>query len=139
MLRRRGIWAISSFALVDSDNDKNHTGEFLLKVQRRWKVGDAYTYGYIVAKMDKDGKFVLKEDGNPDICMYGSPNNTILFVCESDFMRRGGYESEPWTPKVGDVTMVHSTSSSHYSIFRQRIPDYDLKQVRHYLQFKNRL
>lgn len=35
--------------------------------------------------------------------------------------------------------MVHSTTSSHYSIFRQRIPDYDLKLVRHYFQFKNRL
>lgn len=35
--------------------------------------------------------------------------------------------------------MVKSTTSSHYSIFRQRIPDYDLKQVRHYLQYKNRL
>ena len=35
--------------------------------------------------------------------------------------------------------MVKSTTSSHYSIFRQRIPDYDLKQVRHYIQFKNRL
>ena len=35
--------------------------------------------------------------------------------------------------------MVHSTTSSHYSIFRQRIPDYDFKLVRHYLQFKNRL
>ena len=35
--------------------------------------------------------------------------------------------------------MVHSTTSSHYSIFRQRVPDYDLKLVRHYLQFKNRL
>ena len=35
--------------------------------------------------------------------------------------------------------MVHSTTSSHYSVFRQRIPNYDLRQVRHYLQFKNRL
>lgn len=35
--------------------------------------------------------------------------------------------------------MVKSTTSSHYSIFRQRIPDYDLKYVRNYIQFKNRL
>jgi hypothetical protein len=35
--------------------------------------------------------------------------------------------------------MVQSTTSSHYSVFRQRIPEYDLKEVRHYLQFKNRL
>ena len=35
--------------------------------------------------------------------------------------------------------MVHSTTSSHWSVFRQRIPEYELKQVRHWVQFKNRL
>ena len=35
--------------------------------------------------------------------------------------------------------MVKSTTSSHYSVFAQRIPDYDLKYVRNYLQFKTRL
>lgn len=44
-----------------------------------------------------------------------------------------------WTAVSSDILMVKSTTSSHYSIFRQRIPEYDLKQVRHYLQFKNRL
>ena len=48
-------------------------------------------------------------------------------------------EEETWEPVVRDIPMVHSTTSSHYSIFRQRVPDYDLKLVRHYLQFKNRL
>ena len=40
---------------------------------------------------------------------------------------------------IRDIPMVKSTTSSHYSIFRQRIPEYDLKYVRNYLQFKNRL
>lgn len=40
---------------------------------------------------------------------------------------------------IRDIPMVKSTTSSHYSIFRQRIPNYDLKYVRNYLQFKNRL
>ena len=35
--------------------------------------------------------------------------------------------------------MVHSTTSSEYSVFEQRIPDYELKDVRNYLQFKTRL
>ena len=47
--------------------------------------------------------------------------------------------TDTWTPDERDIPMVHSTTSSHYSIFRQRVPDYDLKLVRHYLQFKNRL
>lgn len=40
---------------------------------------------------------------------------------------------------IGDIQMVKSTTSSHYSVFRQRIPDHDLKYVRNYIQFKNRL
>ena len=35
--------------------------------------------------------------------------------------------------------MVKSTTSSHFSVFRQRIPDYELKYVRNYIQFKTRL
>ena len=35
--------------------------------------------------------------------------------------------------------MVHSTTSSHYSVFSQRIPDHDLRYVRNYIQFKTRL
>lgn len=38
-----------------------------------------------------------------------------------------------------DIKVVKSTTSSHYSVFRQRIPEYDLKDVRNYLQFKTRL
>ena len=71
--------------------------------------------------------------------MWSSSVNSILCVCEDDFYREKMESSEVWTPVVDDIPMVHSTTSSHYSIFRQRIPDYDLKLVRHYLQFKNRL
>ena len=51
-LRRHGISTISSFALVDPEKDKNHTGEYLVKVQR--KLGDG-RFQYIVARIDKDG------------------------------------------------------------------------------------
>ena len=71
-------------------------------------------------------------------------NNTILCVCEDDFYNNERSGSGTWTPTednggIRDIPMVHSTTSSHHSIFRQRVPDYDLKLVRHYLQFKNRL
>ncbi len=87
--------------------------------------------------------------------MFTSSRNTILCVCKKDFCKfdddgnmvnadREVGETGEWTPTeenggIRDIPMVHSTTSSHYSIFRQRIPDYDLKLVRHYLQFKNRL
>ena len=81
--------------------------------------------------------------------MWSSSVNSILCVCEDDFYRDKPREAQrslnrdttdTWTPdEERDIPMVHSTTSSHYSIFRQRIPDYDLKLVRHYLQFKNRL
>lgn len=53
-------------------------------------------------------------------------------------------DGDKWTPTeenggIRDVPMVKSTTSSRYSVFRQRIPEYDLKQVRHYFQFKTRL
>ena len=51
-LHYRGIHAISTFALVDPDKDKNHTGQFLVKVQRKLASGG---YKYVVAKIDKDG------------------------------------------------------------------------------------
>lgn len=51
-LARHGILAISSFALVDQEKDKNHTGQYLVKLQR--KIGED-KYQYIVAKIDKDG------------------------------------------------------------------------------------
>ena len=81
--------------------------------------------------MDKDGH-ILSE---PEV--RESSVNSILCVCEDDFHREKMESTEVWTPVVDDIPMVHSTT--HYSIFRQRIPDYDLKLVRHYLQFKNRL
>ena len=51
-MSRYGIHAISTFALVDPDKDKNHTGQFLVKVQRKLASGG---YKYVVAKIDKDG------------------------------------------------------------------------------------
>lgn len=92
--------------------------------------------------MNKDGQIVSEPE------VWSSSINSILCVCEDDFYRDKPREAQrslkrdatnTWTPDERDIPMVHSTTSSHYSIFRQRIPDYDLKLVRHYLQFKNRL
>ena len=124
---------IATFALVDPSKDKNHTGWFLVKVQR--KVSD-HQYTYIVVKMDKDGRF----DNEFGVRRWTSSKNEILSVCERDFLKRGDeHVGEVGDVLEGEIPMVHSTTSSHYSVFRQRIPNYDLKQVRHYLQFKNRL
>ena len=91
--------------------------------------------------IDKDGQFAKDENGVPILNLFSSEDNTILCVCEDDFKKTREKPENPgtWTPKIRDIPMVKSTTSSHYSIFRQRIPDYDLKQVRHYLQFKTRL
>ena len=130
------ISAISTFALVDPKKDKNHTGEYLVKIQ--YKVSED-AYKYLVTTIDKDGHIV----SNPIVSQEPTTDNTILCVCESDFALERVVPTsgrrEIWKPVEGDIPMVHSTTSSHYSIFRQRIPDYDLKLVRHYLQFKNRL
>lgn len=135
-MARYGFRAISTFALVDPKKDKNHTGEFLVKIQ--YKVSDT-KFKYLVTTIDKDGHVVSK----PIISQVPTTDNTILCVCESDFdiervVPTSG-QRETWVPVEGDIPMVHSTTSSHYSIFRQRIPSYDLKLVRHYFQFKNRL
>lgn len=82
--------------------------------------------------------------------MFHSSKNLIVCVCEDDFKSTRTVPASPetWNPEekdedgdtgIRDIPMVKSTTSSHYSIFRQRIPEYDLKKVRHYLQFKNRL
>ena len=78
---------------------------------------------------------------DPIVSQAPTTDNTILCVCEDDFAIERAIPStrEIWEPVEYDIPMVHSTTSSHYSIFRQRVPDYDLKLVRHYLQFKNRL
>ena len=138
LLFKHGIHSISSFALVDPSNDKNHTGWFRLKIQRKL---DDDNYLCIVCDISKDGQFRRDKDGNLDIKLFKTKDNTILCVCEDDFLETRVVPTEPgvWTPVIRDIPMVKSTTSSHYSIFRQRIPDYDLKQVRHYLQFKNRL
>ena len=134
-LNEYGISAISTFALVDPRKDKNHTGEYLVKIQ--YKVSDT-EFKYLVTTIDKDGHIV----SDPIVSQEPTADNTILCVCESDFALERAVPTsgrETWEPVEGDIPMVHSTTSSHYSIFRQRIPDYDLKLVRHYLQFKNRL
>lgn len=140
-LRKHNITAIATFAEVDPKKDKNHTGRFLVKVQRRLPDG---TYNYAVAHIDSEGQLSTVP------MTFSSDRNTILCVCEQDFFQPADGDiacadrpvresSEPWTPETRDIPMVKSTTSSHYSIFRQRVPEYDLKEVRHYLQFKNRL
>ena len=109
---------------------------------------------YIVARIDHNGKFARRPNGKLDIHFISSSANTILCVCKRDFCSLDANGDLPdgqlindrrllddgqWTAVSSDIPMVKSTTSSHYSIFRQRIPEYDLKQVRHYLQFKNRL
>ena len=126
--------------MVDPKKDKNHTGEHLVKIQYLNEQGKKYTY--LVVVIDKDGQI------KTDPIVWDSNDNTILCVCKGDFDKDrvvperdyDHLQSEDfWEPDERDIPMVHSTTSSHYSIFRQRIPDYDLKLVRHYLQFKNRL
>ena len=139
-LKKYGITAIATFALVDDDKDKNHTGKFLVKLQR--KLSET-SYVYILAVIDQHGKSF----GVPH--RFTSSKNTILCVCADDFGtfyddgtvsdRTANSSEEEWTPQIYDIPVAKSTTSSHYSVFRQRIPEYDLKQVRHYFQFKNRL
>lgn len=148
LLNEYGITAVSSFALVDPEKGKTHTGEYLIKVQK--KVSD-YDYRYIVARMDSKGQFCKKADGSIDITLSQpkskSPirNNTILCVCESDMYREEFVDddddtnNEEYRIVTGDIPMEKSTTSSHYSVFEQRIPDYELKYVRNYIQFKTRL
>ena len=89
-----------------------------------------------MAKIDVEGQ--VKDI----IDHWQSENNEILSVCEDDF-KKGRASSQKPSDGVEfgekEVPMVHSTTSSHYSVFRQRIPEYDLREVRHYLQFKTRL
>ena len=66
----------------------------------------------------------------------------IMCVCEGDFLPGNHSENRPtmWkNPIQANIPMVTSTTSSHYSVFRQRIPDYELKYAKNYVQFKNRL
>lgn len=49
---------------------------------------------------------------------WDSGDNTILCVCEDDYLNERNPNTEVWTPEERDVPMVHSTTSSHYSIFR---------------------
>lgn len=51
LLNKHGIANVATFALVDPTKDKNHTGEYLVKVQ----TGSEGNWKYLVVKMDKDG------------------------------------------------------------------------------------
>ena len=79
-----------------------------------------------MAKIDVEGQ--VKDI----IDHWQSENNEILSVCEDDF-KKGRASSQKPSDGVEfgerEVPMVHSTTSSHYSVFRQRIPEYDLKEV----------
>lgn len=148
LLAKYGITAISSFALVDPEKDKNHIGEYLVKVQR--KIGDS-KYLYVVATIDGEGQIKDKPT------FWSSNDNTILCVFRDDFNSDRTVpvydydnltEDDYWHPEqededgntgIRDIPMVKSTTSSHFSVFRQRIPDYELKYVRNYIQFKTRL
>lgn len=137
-LNQFGIDNISSFALVDDRRGKTHTGEFLVKAIRR--VGDSYRN--IVVRIDMNGQICRNSDGGLDISTYSSNRNEILCVCEGDFLPGRHSVTEPtiWkNPIQANIPMVISTTSSHYSVFRQRIPDYELKYAKNYVQFKNRL
>ena len=127
-LKKHGIRFISTFALVDPEKDKNHTGEILVKVQRKFKDSE-HPYGYIVVKIGmSDGKFHPIEDGVL-VRAWLSSMNEIVCVCQDDVFRgchagqdsasvgRGG-EGEWKVHIVDEVKMVHSTTSSHYSVFR---------------------
>ena len=135
-----GIRSISTFALVDEapGKGKNHVGRYLVKVQRLLDNG---RYAYITAEIDKDGQFATDMNGVPLIDVWDSDENTILCVCREDFSKDGRPPAslDEWEPETGDVRIEKSTTSSRYSVFEQRVPDYDLKQVRHYFQFKTRL
>ena len=130
-----GILNIASFALVDHTKDKTHTGKFKIKVQF-CTPQDGNPYNCLVVEIDKDGQLTKDEDGLPKITRFNS--SSILSVCEQDFEENGtkGCDSNS---HVGQIPMVKSTTSSHWSVFAQRIPDYDLRYVRNYLQFKTRL
>ncbi len=138
-LRAHGIHAVASFALIDKDLDKSHNGDVLVKIQR--KVGDG-TWQYIVAKVDSDGQ-LKPVDGNGGTLFrrWTSNKNEILSVCEQDFLPRktNVVVSREWQPVVREVPVAKSTTSSHWSVFMQRIPNHDFKNVRNYVQFKTRL
>lgn len=85
MLRKYGISAISTFAIVDPEKDKNHTGWYWVKVQRKVKNRNngRLAYRYLVAKIDRNGQFARRPDGVPDLDMFFSENpSEMLCVCE---------------------------------------------------------
>lgn len=123
---------------MDSSRDKTHNGEFWVKVMK--VMGEARCR-YIVARMNKDGRFCRRKDGRLDISFHQSARKMLVSVCEKDFTDIDNNYNGGGDAKVveGNIHVVKSTTSSHYSVFRQRIPGYDLRYVRNYVQFKNRL
>ena len=116
--------------------DKTHTGKFKIKVQF-CPSQDGKACDYLVVEVDKDGQLTRDKDGFPEITTLSS--SEILSVCEWDFSENKCSVCEDSKVHVGQIPMVKSTTSSHWSVFAQRIPDYDLRYVRNYLQFKTRL
>ena len=53
--KRYRISNISTFALVDPKKDKNHTGEYLVKIQKDNGLNVNLRYTYLVAKIGKNG------------------------------------------------------------------------------------
>lgn len=72
ILGQNGITNISSFALVDPIKDKNHIGQYLVKVQKELGGG---VYGYVVARMSKEGQFLKDENGKLDMHVFASSEN----------------------------------------------------------------
>lgn len=60
LLKKNGILMVSTFARVDPDLDKTHTGEYLVKLQKWFPNG---RYGYIVARIDMNGRIGTNDDG----------------------------------------------------------------------------
>ena len=156
-LNDHGFNRMTSFALVDPAKDKTHTGEYIVKLQALTPKNEddtdpQFKYTYVVAKMNHDGQMTH----NPIV--WQSNDDTMLCVCESDLysdrvVPTYDYDnlqpSDYWHPDeldedgnpkgIRDIPMVHSTTSAHYSVFIQQIPEEDLDDVRNYFQFKTRL
>lgn len=100
LCQKYGFTNIATFALVDAKKDKNHTGGFLVKIQKEV----SGRYKYLVVKMDRNGKIV----SGPMVSEESTSSNTILCVCEDDYdlnrvVPQYNYEdlqdSDFWHPK----------------------------------------
>lgn len=134
-LAQRNIYGISTYALVDPTRQKLHTGRFLAMAVRELDDG----YGCVELELDAG------PGGNPLVVVeppFRSGFNPLLAVCESDHrLAHSGRPSDPgvWTSVEGEVSIPTSTTSARISVFRQAIPDEELRYVRNYVQFQTRL